>query len=61
MAMTTTRMNDLTKDAELELRDLHIAFLAVGAGSVDPDLIAPRDGEEEQQVEELIAFRCSCL
>jgi hypothetical protein len=62
MAMTTTHVQEPKQDVELNVADLQLALsLAIGSGSVDPDLIAPRDGQEDQQVEDLIAFRCSCL
>ena len=35
--------------------------LPVGAAFIDPELIAPQDRQTEQNVEDLIAFRCSCI
>ena len=62
MAMTQEHVFDIIENLELdEYTVATVLPLALGAGVVDPELIAPRDGQEDQQVEDLIAFRCSCL
>ncbi|MEX2393142.1 MAG: hypothetical protein WD826_01555 [Actinomycetota bacterium] len=62
MAMTTVHVHDVLRDIAHDVHTSTIKLsLAVGAGAVDPELIAPRDRQEDQQVEERIAFRCSCL
>jgi hypothetical protein len=57
--MTMTHVSDVL-DQHPEL-DFDLAFpITVGAGFVDPTLIAPREEQNEPDIEELIAFRC-CL
>ncbi len=64
MAMTIIHVAELLQEANsgqpFERFDLSHDFpLAMGAGAVDPDLIEPRD--QQHDVEEVIAFRCSTL
>jgi hypothetical protein len=61
MAMTSTHVREIfTADREHDGSTLDL-ILALGAGAVDPALIEPQDTQEHQDVEELIAFRCSAL
>jgi hypothetical protein len=61
MSMTTIHIQDVLEGLQRDASMLCEVPLPLGAGVVDPQLIEPRDGQEEQQIEELIAFRCSCL
>ena len=57
--MDMTNLSDLfTETAELP-DTLRLLPMFMGAGSVDPELIEPHDELESQDVEDLIAFRCS--
>lgn len=59
--MDMTSLTDLySESVELTVLPLFLPMF-MGAGAVDPELIEPRDEQESQDVEELIAFRCSCL
>ena len=63
MAMTMTHVHQLLDVREKSDERPLVPELPMwmGVGAVDPKLIEPRDGQTDQQVEELIAFRCSCL
>jgi hypothetical protein len=58
--MSMTHVTEILEDRRDDYPDLALP-LWVGAGYVDPALVCPSDELDQQNIEDLIAFRTSSL